>query len=355
MKGLITKERAVALLLTVSFIALLTAIITDYGYETRVYFKEMNGYKRWIKATNIALSGFEGAKALLREDLDEDRSEKDYPNIDFYLPGEELNFQQEIWSQVKRIPFEVEVGGEKGLIFGNIVDETGKLNLNALVDAAGGESRGVKGVFRRFFEIMGVENPDEVLNALIDWIDPDEEGVYESAFYSSLDHPYSPRNGLFFSISEMRLVKVIGEDVMKALFPPGNDDPLSSPFLTVFPVTTGTNAFQINVNTAPKEVLMALHEGIDEEVAEKIVKRREEEPFRSPNEFRIFLQEEFDIKFESTNPQESFVGGQLRTSSSCFSILSVGMVGNLTSTIRAVVIRTGGDPKEFPLLYFRME
>jgi type II secretory pathway component PulK len=111
----------------------------------------------------------------------------------------------------------------------------------------------------------------------------------------------------------------------------------------------------INVNTAPKEVLMALHINIDEEVAEEIIKKRQEEPFRTPTEFITYLRDEFNIQFESTNPQESFVQGQLRTSSTCFSILSVGVVGEVTSTIRAVVIRSGGDPKEFPILYFRME
>jgi general secretion pathway protein K len=351
----IKKERAVALLIAVSFVALLTALITDYGYETRIYFKEMNGYKKWIKATNIAISGFEGAKALLKEDIDEDRSEKNYPNIDFYVSGDELDLQQEIWSQVKKIPFEVEVGGEKGLIVGNIVDEMGKLNINSLVDNAGKESRVVKNVFIRFFDIMGAESPEEVANALIDWIDPDDEGLYESSFYSSLDRPYSPRNFLFMSLSELKLIKVINEDLKKVLFPPGNDDPLSSPYLTAFPLSTGTNAFLINVNTAPKEVLMALHINIDEEVAEEIIKKRQEEPFRTPTEFITYLRDEFNIQFESTNPQESFVQGQLRTSSTCFSILSVGVVGDISSTIRAVVIRSGGDPKEFPILYFRME
>lgn len=349
------RERAVALLIAVSFVALLTALITDYGYETRVYFKEMNGFKKWIKATNIAISGFEGAKALLKEDLDEDRSEKDYPNVDFYISGEELNLQQEIWSQVKRIPFEVEVGGERGLIIGNIVDETGKLNINSLVDISGGESRMVKPIFIRFFEIMGSDSPEDVVNALIDWIDPDDEGLYESSFYSSLDRPYSPRNFLFMNPSELKLIKVINDDLRKALFPPANDDPLFSPYLTAFPLSSGTGAFSINVNTAQKEVLMSLHKKIDEEVAEEIIKRREEEPFRSPNEFITFLREEFDIRFESTNPQESFVQGQLKTSSRCFSILSTGLVGEITSTIRTVVMRSGGNPKEFPILYFRME
>ncbi len=351
----IKKERAVALLIAVSFVALLTALITDYGYETRIYFKEINGYKKWIKAKNIAISGFEGAKALLKEDLDEDRAEKNYPNVDFYVSGDEIDLQQEIWSQVKKIPFEVEVGGEKGLIVGNIVDEMGKLNVNSLVDNVGKESRVIKNIFIRFFDIMGAESPEEVVNALIDWIDPDDEGLYESSFYSSLERPYSPRNFLFMSPSELRIIKVINDDLKKALFPPVNDDPISSPYLTVFPLSTGTNAFLINVNTAPKEVLMSLHLNIDEEVADEIIKKREEEPFRISTEFITFLKDEFNIVFESTNPQESFVQGQLRTSTNCFSILSRGIVGEVTSTIRAVVIRSGGNPKEFPLLYFRME
>lgn len=343
------KERAFALVIVVSFVALLTAFITDFGYETRLNVKDVDAYKKWLKAFNVALSGISGAKALLKEDLDEDRKGDEFGQTDFYIPGEELNFEQEIWSQVKKIPVEIDVGREKGLIFGNIADECGKLNLNGLVDSRGIKKRSeeVLSLYRRFFEIMGAENPDEIVNAIVDWTDADEDGLYESSFYAGLEEGYEPRNGPFAFVSEVKLITVMSEELIKNLFP-SSDDSLGSPFLTVFSPSQRPTEICINVNTAPPEILLALDDEMDEDLVDEIIEKRTEKPFKSVNAFYLFLKD-YGVELHPD------IKRLLRVNSTVFSIKSVGILSGISVTIKTVIRRTGGAPSDYPVLYFNIE
>lgn len=346
------KERAFALVIVVSFVALLTAFITDFGYETRINVKSVEAYEKWVKSLSVALSGISGGKALLKEDFDEDRENDEMGQTDFYLNEDELNFEQELWSQVKKIPIEIDVGGEKGLIFGNIADECGKLNLNGLVDSNGIRKRNQElfSFYKRFFEVMGAENPDEIVNAIVDWTDVDDDGIYESAFYRGLEKPYEPRNGPFASVSEVKLLTVISDEVLKALFPPMNDDPLGSPFITVFSPSNNPTDICINVNTAPKEILLALDDEMDEDIVDEIIERRKEEPFKTVSAFYTFLKD-LGVELDLYKSQRDI----FTVNSSVFSIKSVGLISGVSVAVRTVIRRTGTSPSEYPVLYFNIE
>ena len=76
--------------------------------------------------------------------------------------------------------------------------------------------------------------------SIIDWIDEDNNvtgiGGAETAYYTSLDKPYRPANQLFASVSELRLVKGMTEELYLHLLP----------LVSALPETDT----QINVNTA---------------------------------------------------------------------------------------------------------
>lgn len=84
-----------------------------------------------------------------------------------------------------------------------------------------------------------------VARAIVDWKDPDDnvltEGA-ESGYYQSLSPAYSCHNGDFDSVRELMLVK-------------GMDDAL---FSSVEPFVTVYGSGLVNVNTAGREVLLAL-------------------------------------------------------------------------------------------------
>ena len=85
-----------------------------------------------------------------------------------------------------------------------------------------------------------VENVPELINALLDWRDADNdtrEGGAESDYYNTLEPPYNAKNGPFDSIEELLLVKgfnaaiLYGEDVNRngILDENENDGPESFP------------------------------------------------------------------------------------------------------------------------------
>jgi type II secretory pathway component PulK len=90
-----------------------------------------------------------------------------------------------------------------GYRFG-VTDETGKINLNALVqlDKTGN-------LASQILQLLPNMTPD-IADAIIDWIDADDTprpNGAESQYYGGLNPPYQPRNGPIDSLEELLLVK----------------------------------------------------------------------------------------------------------------------------------------------------
>ena len=142
-------------------------------------------------------------------------------------------------------------GGHLELV---IEDETGKVNINKLVEG-NGFNNAVKGVLSRLlsqpqFKLQDREVED-ILNAIKDWIDADAEVTAtgaENAYYQGLGKSYTVRNGPMESIDELLLVRGISRE----LFYGTSERPGLARLLTVH------GEGSININTAPKEVLRAL-------------------------------------------------------------------------------------------------
>jgi general secretion pathway protein K len=168
-----------------------------------------------------------------------------------------------------------------GYVTGYLVDLQGAINLNSLLD--GDKIDGLaQGRLERLFERL--ELPGSRVEAVIDWLDPDlvatgSEGA-EDDYYLSQDRPYRAGNGPFAVAGELRLVRGIEPETFD-LLTRGRADPEDlrlRPLITALPERT-----EINVNTAPLDVLVAL--GLDPAAAEQIVSDRSEEPFERIEEF----------------------------------------------------------------------
>lgn len=97
-----------------------------------------------------------------------------------------------------------------------VTAEASRLNLNGATE---GE---IKRLMQDVLPELGVENWEELADALLDWLDKDDEprpmGA-ERDYYINLDPPYTPKNGPLDTIDELLLVKgfsaaiLYGEDV----------------------------------------------------------------------------------------------------------------------------------------------
>lgn len=97
-----------------------------------------------------------------------------------------------------------------------ITPESSKLNLNAC------RPEQIEQLLTPILLGLQIENPQELINALIDWTDRDSDltlGGAESEYYNTLSPPYNAKNGPLDTLEEMLLIKgfsarvLYGEDV----------------------------------------------------------------------------------------------------------------------------------------------
>ncbi len=131
-----------------------------------------------------------------------------------------------------------------------ISDECGKLNVNRLTDPL---------IYRMGERLMENLEMEDIIPAVKDWIDSDdypEDGGAESFYYEAFG--YKPSNTAMRSIYELLYVKGVDEKTFKKL----------KNFLTVY------GDGKINVNSAPKEVLLSLGDDMNEEAVNSIIQNR---------------------------------------------------------------------------------
>lgn len=158
-----------------------------------------------------------------------------------------------------------------GVMVGHMEDMQGRFNINNLIDGKKLDPQAVS-QFQRLLELL--ELPKELVQAVADWLDEDidataPEGA-EDDYYLGLEQAYLSGNRQMVNISELRLVKGFDQQTFQRI----------APFLAALPTHT-----VINVNTAPAEVLASLSAKIGLDLAQELVKQRQEEPYEKIEDF----------------------------------------------------------------------
>jgi len=177
-----------------------------------------------------------------------------------------------------------------GVIVGGVEDLEGRLNLNDLIGKNGKTDTATLAALKRLLEVLQI-NPD-IANAIADWTDADDNvtspGGAESGYYASLDPPYAPANGRFYSTSTLRLVKGVTPVVYARL----------APYVAALPETNTP----ININTAPAPVLAAVVPDFSLAQAKSLVAQRGRNGFQSIDQFTNEVQRKiaFPLSLKST-------------------------------------------------------
>lgn len=154
-----------------------------------------------------------------------------------------------------------------------VEDLSGRLSINALV---GEDNQSLRELWIRFllcghFAVKDREQAEALVDALIDWLDEDDEELAqgaESSYYQGLETPYGCRNGKMVNVEELLLVKgmtpaiVYGDEEHEGIF--------SS-------VTVADTKGMINLNFAPVPVLLALSADMTDKLAQELIAYREDE------------------------------------------------------------------------------
>jgi len=331
-----------ALILTLVVVGLLSALVIQFNYSGQVELELARSYVESVQAAYLAEGGVEVAKALIRTDEQKSDSLEDQ------------------WAQaIPVIPL------EEGFVALTIEDANRKIDLSRLINASGTKvNEPLVGVVSELLNQLGRDDGAALVDAVIDWIDPDDqvrpEGAEEND-YRTLDPPVVIPNRPFLSPGELGLVKGFDRDLLY-----GHDD---LPGLLSLVTVWGDG--RVNINTADPEgdkkpwILESLAGAdakgevmIDEGRANEIRDGRIDEPFTSPIQVKtrgILEQAEY-------NAIQTQAAGVLATASKHFIIQATGAVGNIDATgggnltqrtITTVVERgTGG---KLTTLYWREE
>ena len=167
----------------------------------------------------------------------------------------------EFWA--KPIPFSL----EDISVTVEIADQERYLNPNFLINGRSINQKYFQ-IFERLFENLGID--DQILFNIIDWIDLDKVSNGGEEDYQD----YSAKNAKLDTLEELYLIKGVSKEVyngtvINGVFRPGLKAVLS-------PYSNG----KVNINTAPKWVLMALDRDIDETIANSIIAYRQKRPFK---------------------------------------------------------------------------
>ncbi len=300
-------QRGVALILTLLITAILVTLIVEFNYSTQVGLRIAGNFRNDLQAYYLAKSGINIAISYLKYDLEN----TDTDSLD------------EDWAK----PYPPIPVGE-GFVKVITADENAKININKVVTDGGKLNEQIRDILHRLFEIA--EADVAILDAIIDWIDPDDEPLPEGAesfYYGSLDPPYVCKNGPLDTLSELLMIKGVTDEVYGKI----------SKYLTVY-----SNGF-VNINTAGKDVLMCLDEGMNEAMAQGIINYRTDKPFEGKEELKGVINN--DEAYGRMSPI-------IDTKSNAFSVESIGLVERVEKKIRAVINR---EERQISCRYWRTD
>jgi len=251
-------QQGVALIMVLLAMALVVMLAAGMTQQQNIRVFKAGHYLAQQQGQSIAVGAEAFARQILVRDFEEDKEDNQL-----------VDSLDEFWAMNAAIlPLD-----DNGVAEVQIDDLGGRINLNDLVATSGQVDPLTKDRLSRLLIALGITGIS--VDALVDWIDPDDETISaygaEDGQYLMADPGFRAANQPFVSVSELRLIEGMTEEIYVAL----------RPHVATLPVT----GVGINVNTATTEVLMSLHEELTAVQVESILERREEERFDSLQDF----------------------------------------------------------------------
>ena len=152
---------------------------------------------------------------------------------------------------------------EDGFVSGTLQDESGKFNLNSLVNDEGVPNPQAKLWFEKLLLRVGL--PEKLSEAVIDWQDADEEisGTMgaENSYYQGLPQGYLAANSKFHNVEELKLVRGFEDQKYLQIVD----------YVSALPASDS----KVNVNTAPAMLLASLDSKLDINAVEQALQKRQ--------------------------------------------------------------------------------
>lgn len=247
----LNNERGVALLLVLAITALLAALLSQLSFSTLIDLRLTETYRDSTRAHYLAKGGIQVGQMILNSD------------------SNNYDANNELWAQgVANYPV-----GELGELSLTISALDGRININNLVTSTGNIDVVIMDRCLRLFDTLEIEQRHSRVDAIIDWIDRDDnpQPAGAEAGYYALQTPMEYcKNAPFDTLDELALV---------AGFSPKEVE-LLRPHICVH----GDNT--IHVNSASAAVIAALAEEVSLSTAEMIVDQCKTSPYQTIDELK---------------------------------------------------------------------
>jgi len=279
--NIILSKSGTVLIVVLLAVTLMTAFIVEFAFGIYVSTTAIYNWSTSQKASLLAKSGISLAMVYTKRNIN---------RYGYSYPGKAT------------LPFPEPFSGEEGDITLLIEDETGKLNINAIIYPNGLTNERIYDQMRRLCTYLDV--PTSMVDIIADWIDLDEEPRVR-------DSEDGAKNSKLWTLSELYSIAGIEQEwVQKVL-----------PYITLY------GDGKINFNAADEPVLASLFDdmGLASERADKIMKRRLEAPITNASINRLFA----DLGLPK--PPWAIVKG------THFRLISTGNIGEVKRVVDAVI------------------
>jgi general secretion pathway protein K len=277
MKTLWNNNRGIALIITLSIVAVLVVTTLELNRKARSSIYVSSAFRERVQLKQMTMSGVHAAIALLIKDKENSDSDS----------------VQEDWANPEKVEeLLMELSFDFGRVQVSIVDELGKIQVNSLVKYPDGRvfNESQRQIWEHFLSltIPVLDRTDDtapvpIANSLKDWLDRGDDDLItglsgaESEYYLDLDPSYECQNGPFHHLGELQLVKGITPDLFEGV---GGIPGIAS-YMTVWGMTESKNKEftfngSININTADLPVIAAILPAESEHLAQPIFEYRQE-------------------------------------------------------------------------------
>ncbi|MCB1198351.1 MAG: general secretion pathway protein GspK [Deltaproteobacteria bacterium] len=380
-------RRGIALLFVMGALMIITVISIELTQRSQIAKQSVLGRRDAVKALELAKAAFRWSTFRLQLDTQLDGIPV-IPGTNF--GGKKDDFSEMQWNFPLTYPFPVSLTANQiddleteqvasaesleGSFVTSIKDASAKINLNDVGIGGPPGQKVVSGAakvllyllssprFQKYYQYDSNQKINEIVYSIDDWTDVDTQinhlgGGDEDQEYAIKDFPYTVKNGPFFTLSEVGMLKTLNDELFEEL----------KPFVTVYPFDAKIPRVssqpvvpkgKINVNTAPVELIAALispramTSNRDRlTCAQKFAQARALQAFRSIKaggtepSFMTFMQDFCGAQNQdNTSSDNDFIEKQvmaiLDVRSDLFEIEAVGISGNIEKTISAVVLRS---------------
>ncbi len=300
-------QDGVALLMVLWVLTILMVIVLSFSFMTRTETQATVSFKEGVERKFLAEAGIErGIMEIFYRKINKNQA--------LVLEG------TEIWN-IDGTPYSAQLGDGSYTV--KVIDESGKLDINRVSDI----------LLKNLLMNSGIveQDADIIVDSILDWRDQDDlhrlHGA-EDDYYLSLSNPYEAKDDKFDTLEELLLVRGMSPEV---LYGTGERKGIIN-FLTVH-----SNTDKVNINAAPKEVLMAIP-GMSSEFADSII------DIRSTNEIKNL--QELGITGENYSIVMPYV---VLTGSNAYTIEAVGSREKEKGgyAIRATVVIIGNNTYKY--------